>query len=83
MIGYFKTVFRSFPVRITYSDLKLIKKACSYKAFNSLSYADCIAAATSHIYDAPLITGDGELKQLERGITIEWLQAAGLSYQSN
>ncbi|MFO7928181.1 MAG: type II toxin-antitoxin system VapC family toxin [Candidatus Humimicrobiaceae bacterium] len=69
----FENNFMSFPVKIIYSDLKLIRKACDYKTFNALAFADCIAAATSHIYDAPLITGDKELKQLKREITIEWL----------
>ncbi len=69
----FENNFMSFPVKIIYSDLKLIRKACYYKAFNELAFADCIAAATSYIYDAPLITKDKELKQLEQEITIEWL----------
>lgn len=56
-----------------YPDRSLVKCASRYKAYNALSYADCIAAATAHINDAVLMTGDKEFEKLEKEITIDWL----------
>jgi len=50
-----------------------VKKASIYKAHYPLSYADCIAAATTDIHDGILVTGDREFKQLEKDLDIEWL----------
>ena len=53
--------------------MSLIKTVSEYKAFNSLSYVDCIAAATVKKYGGVLITGDKEFTQLEKETSIEWI----------
>jgi ribonuclease VapC len=69
----FETNFEKLPVDLIYPDKQLIRNASQYKAFNALSYADCIAAATANINNALLVTGDKEFKKLEKEITIDWL----------
>jgi predicted nucleic acid-binding protein len=69
----FETNFEKLPVDLIYPDKQLIRNASQYKAFNALSYADCIAAATANINNAMLVTGDKEFKKLEKEITIDWL----------
>jgi len=72
-INTFENNFQKLPISLVYPDISLIKKASEYKAFNSLSYVDCIAAATTKNYGGSLVTGDKEFKQLEKNISIEWL----------
>jgi len=69
----FETNFEKLPVELIYPDKSLIKNASTYKAYNALSYADCIAAATADIHKGILVTGDKEFEQLEKNINIEWL----------
>ena len=68
----FEESFEKLPVGLIYPDKSLIKNASSYKAHNALSYADCIAAATTDIHKGALVTGDKEFEQL-KDIDIEWL----------
>jgi predicted nucleic acid-binding protein len=69
----FENNFKKLPIEVVFSDMPLIKTASGYKAFNSLSYADCIAAATAKKYGGVLITGDKEFIQLEKEVSIEWI----------
>jgi predicted nucleic acid-binding protein len=69
----FENNFKKLPVEIESPDIALIKAASEYKAFNSLSYADCIAAATAKKYKGVLITGDKEFTHLEKEISVEWI----------
>ena len=69
----FEKNFEKLPIDLIYPDKPLIKNAAKYKAFNALSYADCIAAATADINDSTLVTGDKEFDKLEKEITIDWL----------
>lgn len=69
----FEENFKKLPVELVYCDYSLTKRASEFKAFNSLSYADCFAAATASIYKATLITGDKEFLKLGKDILIEWL----------
>jgi predicted nucleic acid-binding protein len=69
----FENNFQKLPIELVYPNISLIKKASGYKAFHSLSYADCIAAATASIHKGFLITGDKEFNQLNKEIGIEWL----------
>jgi len=69
----FEDSFEKLPVELIYPDKSLIKNASTYKAYNALSYADCIAAATAACHSAALITGDKEFIKLEKKIKIEWL----------
>jgi predicted nucleic acid-binding protein len=69
----FEESFKKLPVEMIYCDYSLTKRASEFKAFNTLSYADCFAAATASIYKAALVTGDKEFLKLEKDILIEWL----------
>ncbi len=69
----FEDSFEKLPVELIYPDKSLIKNASSYKAHNALSYADCIAAATTDSHSAALVTGNKEFIKLEKEIKIEWL----------
>lgn len=69
----FEESFKKLPIELVYCDYSLTKRASEFKAFNSLSYADCFAAATASIYKATLVTGDKEFLKLGKDILIEWL----------
>jgi ribonuclease VapC len=55
-------------------DLALAKQAAIYKATHKIAYADCFAAALAKLKNAELLTGDPELKALEKEIKINWLK---------
>lgn len=69
----FEENFEKLPVELIYPYKSLVKSASKYKAYNALSYADCIAAATADINDSALVTGDKEFDKLSKEITIDWL----------
>jgi len=54
----------------------LAHEAGGYKSRYKMSFADCFAAALTKHKRALLLTGDPEFKQVEKEITIHWLQAA-------
>ena len=56
-------------------DEELLLKAASLKAGYPISYADSFAAALAKIHNCALLTGDPELKVLEKEsiISIVWL----------
>lgn len=47
--------------------------AAHIKAEHPLAYADAFAAALAMAEDATLVTGDPELKSLEKGLSIQWI----------
>jgi predicted nucleic acid-binding protein len=50
--------------------------AASLKARYAISYADGFAAATALLQEAPLITGDSELRAIaveEKGLHVGWI----------
>lgn len=51
----FETNFEKLPIELIYPDRSIIKNASKYKAYNSLSYTDCIAATTD-IHKSVLVT---------------------------
>ena len=55
-------------------DLKLARQAAIYKARYQISLSDAFAAALAKEKKAELVTGDPELKQLEKEIMITWLK---------
>ncbi len=69
----FEANYEKLPIESIDPNISLVKKASIYKAHNPLSYADCIAAATTDIHKGILVTGDKEFKQLEKDLDIEWL----------
>ena len=56
-----------------WEDLQLVRQAAIYKATHRMAYADCNAAALAKVRHAELLTGDPELRSLEKDIRIAWL----------
>jgi uncharacterized protein len=64
---------RDLGVKFVDADWDLAKSAAYFKSRNKMSFADGFAAALARKVKAHLATGDREFKQLEREITITWL----------
>ncbi|MBW2067245.1 MAG: type II toxin-antitoxin system VapC family toxin [Deltaproteobacteria bacterium] len=67
---------KGFPIKVIHHiDEELLLAVARLKAKYPISYADAFASALATIYNCPLLTGDPELKSLEkeRVIQIEWL----------
>lgn len=62
------------PIDFISVDDDQVKAAAEIKSQNSLSYADCFAAALAKMYKAKLLTGDPEFKVLEKEIKIQWIK---------
>ena len=61
--------------KISASD-ELVMLAATLKARNAISYAHAFAAATAILQEAPLVTGDPELKAMgaaEKALRVEWI----------
>jgi uncharacterized protein len=55
---------------------ELVMLAATLKARHAISYADGFAAATALLQDAPLVTGDAEIKAMadaEKALRLEWI----------
>jgi predicted nucleic acid-binding protein len=55
---------------------ELVMFAATLKAHHAISYADAFAAATAMLRQAPLVTGDPELRAMtanEKTLTLEWI----------
>jgi|SRR5208337_2800394 len=55
---------------------ELVMLAATLKARHAISYADGFAAATALLQDAPLVTGDPEIKTMaaaEKALQLEWI----------
>jgi uncharacterized protein len=55
---------------------ELVMLAATLKAKHAISYADGFAVATALLQDAPLVTGDLEIKTLagtEKALQLEWI----------
>ncbi|HEY4491500.1 MAG TPA: type II toxin-antitoxin system VapC family toxin [Acidobacteriota bacterium] len=64
----------AYPVTLEPIDLSLVESAAELKATYSFAYADAFCAATALKYDAVLVTGDPELRQIEGRIQIRWIK---------
>ena len=64
---------RDLGVKFVDADWELAKGAAYFKSKNKMSFADGFAVALARKVKAHLVTGDREFKQLEREITITWL----------
>jgi predicted nucleic acid-binding protein len=66
---------RGFIQTVTASD-ELVMLAATLKAHHAISYADAFAAATAMLRQAPLVTGDPELRVMtadEKTLQLEWI----------
>ena len=63
----------NLPIEVVPADRDLTRLAAGFKAHGGLSYAAAFAAALARQRNAGLLTGDPELKALEKEIKILWL----------
>ena len=76
--AYGRRVLQTLQPRLTTisaSD-ELVMLAASLKAKYPISYADAFAAATALLHDAPLVTGDPEMRAMaaaEKSLQLEWI----------
>jgi ribonuclease VapC len=64
---------RNMPIEVKDADKETTLEAAKLKAAGGLSYADCFAAALAMKKKCELVTGDKELKQVEKGVRIRWI----------
>lgn len=62
----------AYPVELEPIDFSLVEAAAELKAAYTISYSDAFCAATAIRYDAILVTGDPEFRQLEGRVKIHW-----------
>lgn len=79
-LAYGKRVLKNLQARMTIvpADDELVMSAATLKARHAIAYADAFAAATAMRHEAPLVTGDPELKTMaerEKTLTLEWIGA--------
>jgi predicted nucleic acid-binding protein len=67
------TELRQLGIEFVDADWTLAHDAGAYKSKHKMSFADCFAVALAKQKKAVLLTGDPEFKQVERGVTINWL----------
>jgi predicted nucleic acid-binding protein len=66
-------IIDTLPIQILPADKALTRQAAILKSENRMSYADCFAAAAAIMNKAVLITGDGEFREVEKEVEIEWI----------
>ena len=69
----YKLTLAKYPITIVEANKELTLHAARYKAFHRISYADAYATALTKLRKAGLVTGDKELKSLEKEITVHWI----------
>ncbi len=62
-------------LRIQFQDVdwEITQEAARFKAQHKMSYADCYAAALAKSLKGELVTGDGDLKQIEKQLNVRWV----------
>ncbi|MCU1261619.1 MAG: hypothetical protein JWO80_4504, partial [Bryobacterales bacterium] len=79
-LAYGERVLDALRARVTTMSAadELVMIAARLKARYAISYAEAFAAATAMRMEAPLVTGDSELRALatkEPGLKLEWIGA--------
>jgi len=66
------------PVQLVEATRNRIREAARIKGKHPIAYADAFAAQAAHETGVPLVTGDPELKELEREgmISLRWIGTA-------
>ena len=77
-LAYGQRVLQTLQPRVTTVSAhdELVMLAATLKARYAISYADGFAAATALLQDAPLVTGDPELRAMaakEKALQLEWI----------
>jgi predicted nucleic acid-binding protein len=60
-----------FAIETVDVDRRLALAAARLKGMYKVSYADCMAAALAQQANAPVVSGDGDIRQIE-GLRIHW-----------
>lgn len=66
---------RAMPVSVKEATQRRVRRAAELKANHAIAYADAFAVATALEFQATLLTGDPEIKPLERehDLEVQWL----------
>lgn len=77
-VTYAQQVLETLQPRVTTISAhdELVMLAATLKARHAISYADGFAAATALLQDAPLVTGDPEMRAMaaaENALQLEWI----------
>jgi predicted nucleic acid-binding protein len=77
-LAYGRRVLETLHTRVTTVSAhdELVMLAATLKARHAISYADGFAAATAILQEAPLVTGDSEIKAMaavERMLQLKWI----------
>jgi predicted nucleic acid-binding protein len=66
---------RALPVSVKEATQRRVRRAAELKASHAIAYADAFAVATALEFQATLLTGDPEIKPLERehDLKVQWL----------
>src|SRR5271165_168435 len=77
-LAYGRRVLETLQPRMTTISAhdELVLLAATLKARHAISYANGFAAATALLQDAPLVTGDPELRAMaakEKALQLEWI----------
>jgi predicted nucleic acid-binding protein len=65
---------QSLGIQFDNAEWKISRQAGVFKSKYTMSYADAFAAALALQKNAHLVTGDQEFKQVQREVTVLWLQ---------
>ena len=77
-LAYGERIFQNLRARIMTVSAgdEFVLRAAKLKARHAISYADAFAAATAILHQAPLVTGDPELRVMassEKTLELEWI----------
>jgi ribonuclease VapC len=65
---------QSLGIQFDNAEWKISRQAGVFKSKYTMSYADAFAAALTFQKNAHLVTGDREFKQVEKDVTLLWLE---------
>ncbi len=66
-------IVKNYPLEISYElDEGLLLDVCRIKGSYLVSYADAFALMMAHRYDGHLVTGDSEMKRVEK-VKLVWI----------
>ena len=63
----------TFPIQLQDATLDRVLAAARLKARHAISYADAFVVALAQELEAPVVTGDPELEQVESLVSVLWL----------
>jgi predicted nucleic acid-binding protein len=64
---------RTLKIAFVDADWEVTQLAAQFKTKGKIAYADCFAAAVAKKFNAELVTGDPEFKQVDGEVKVLWL----------